>query len=186
MTNDLGIIPEHMAHLPGNPFTQTQVDAALAAVRRAAGWHIAPAVTETIELDVRPCWSHLQLPTLELVAVVEIRDANTAEVIPATEYRVSRKLCTIKRDRAWPVGYETVSVDFTHGHSELPDELLQVLADAARMATRDQGIRSVSIDDFQQSFGTSASVTSNPLGNSTILDAYSLSGGRSLHGFGIA
>lgn len=191
MTNDLGLYPESMAHLPGAPFTQEQVDAALAALRTAAGWHIAPTRTETIEVDVRPGWAHIQLPTVHLVSVNEVRDADTAEVIPATEYRVSRKLCTIKRDRgqflgAWTSGYQTMAVDFTHGHAEFPPELLQVLADAANLAARDQTVRQMSVDDFSQSFGPSSSMTSNPLGNSAILSAYSLYGSRSLYGFGIA
>lgn len=186
MVNDLGLLPEDMAHLPGAPFTQEQVDAALAALRLAAGWHIAPVRTEVVEFDIRPCWRHIQLPTLELVSVNSVTDVDTSDVVPATEYRVSHKLCTIKRDRAWTYGYETVAVDFTHGYAELPAELIQVLGDAANMASRDQGIKSVSIDDFSQSFGTAASMTSNPLGNSSILSNYSLSGGRSLYGLGIA
>lgn len=186
MSNDLGLLPENMAHLPGAPFTQVQIDAALGALRLATGWHIAPTRTDVIELDVRPNWQHLQLPTLELVAVVAVRDADTSEVVPATEYRVSHKLCTIKRTcQVWEQGYETVEVEFTHGYAELPPELLAVLADAINLASRDQNVRDVSIDDFSQSFGTS-SMTGSPLGNAAILNHYSLSGGRSLYGFGIA
>lgn len=189
MVNDLGLTPVEMTHLPGAPFTQEQIDGALAALRSGLGWHVAPVVTETVEFDVRPGWRHIQLPTLALGSVTAVRDVDSGDVIDPTIYRVSKKLCTIHRTSgAWPSGYAAVEVDFTHGHAELPTELLTALGDVITNGLRDGAIKSVQIDDFQQSFGVSSIADPNrdPYGSGGVLSAYSLYGGRSLYGLGIA
>lgn len=182
MTNDLAA-PADLTHLPGAPFTDAEVDAAVASVREAAGWHIAPVRAETATLDVTCYDRWLRLPTRQLVSVTAVRNADTAEVVDPASYRVSRKLAQVKRDRYWPSGYEAIEVDMTHGYAETPADLFPVIAEAANLARRDQSIRSVQIDDFQQQFfaGGSAAAT----GTSQTLARYSLTG-SALYGLGIA
>lgn len=190
MSNDLNLSPEDMLHLPGGTsFTQEQVDSALGALRTALGWHVAPVRVETVAFDVRRDWQHIQLPTLKLEGVTAVRDVDSGDVIDPALYRVSAKLCTIHRTSgAWPSGYAAVEVDFSHGYATLPAELLTALGDVITNSLRDGAVRSVSIDDFQQSFGASsiADPRRDPYGSGGVLDAYSLYGSRSLYGFGIA
>lgn len=171
MTNDL--IPDTavMYYLPGAPFSVEQVDAAVATVRLAAGWHIAPQRTETILLEVNWPTRWLALPTRKLVDVVEVRDADTGEVIDPAHYRTSRDLATLRFRTG---GFEAVEVDLTHGFAECPPELLPVIAGAVTQQGRDQTIRQVQVDDFSQSFVTNAGGVGGPLSNAAILDAYSL------------
>lgn len=176
MSNDLVPDLSDMDHLPGAPFTDTQLDGAVAAVRLAAGWHIAPQRTETIALDVNWPTRWLALPTRKLVSVTEVRDADTGEVVDPVHYRVSHDLATLRLRYSWPVGYEAVEVDLVHGYDECPPELLPVIAGAVTQQGRDQTIRQVQIDDFQQSFVTNTA-SGGPLSNAAILDAYSLRSG---------
>lgn len=179
MANDLATLID-LADLPGAPFTDAEVDAAAAAVRTAAGWHIAPQRTETVSLDVT-CWERwLRLPTRKLVSVTAIRKASDSAVIDAARYEVSRRLATVKRKSSyWPEGYESTEVDMTHGYTTTPDDVLSVVAQAAVMARRDPMVRQVSIDDFSTTYRSEFIATLQQM-----LADYSLD--NTLYGIGVA
>lgn len=158
MTNDLAS-PEDLAGLPGAPFTDEQVDAAVAAVRRAAQWHIAPEQEDTVTLDVECRESFLRLPTRHLVSVEEIRDLDATEIIDPDDYRVSLNLGQVKRGAAyWPSGYAAVEVDITHGYEETPPDLFAIIASAIGLVGRDAAVRGVRIDDFSAQFASEATI----------------------------
>jgi hypothetical protein len=182
--NDI-VNPDALSHLPGAPFSDVEVDGAVADVRGAAGWHIAPVKTETVTLDVAHGEPRLRLPTRKLIAVSAIRDNDTSAVISASTYRVSLALGQVKRrSSCWPSGFGRISVDITHGYISCPDDLLAVVAEAANLARRGQSLRSIQIDDFQQSFGDTA-VAGGAIGVTEALNRYSL-WGQPLYGLGIA
>lgn len=179
MANDLAS-PTDLAGLPGAPFTEAQVDAAVQAVRNAAGWHIAPERTETVVLDIVCAERRLRLPTRKLVAVAEIRDADTDEVVVADTYRVSHALAQVKRSSWWTSGFETVEVDMTHGYETTPADVLAVVANAVGLARRDPTVQRVSLDDFATSYNTEAtrSAIAAQLGDYALDDT--------LYGLGVA
>ena len=151
---------EELSHLPGAPFSPDEVEAAVAAVEAAVGWHVAPVQSDTVLLDVES-WngSRLLLPTARLLSVEAVRDADTGEVVDPSSYRVSVRRAAIERVRhddyftPWPEGYGAVEVDFTHGFDATPADLLVVIAEAANTARRDQSVRSVQVDDFSTTYG---------------------------------
>ena len=148
MSNDLAA-PEDLAGFPGAPFTENQVDAAVAAVRSAARWHIAPEREETVTLDVAAYDSWLRLPTRKLVSVDEVRDVDADEVIEDTGYRVSLNLAQVKRSGYyWPCGYGAVEVDMTHGYESCPADVLPVIALAVALGKRDPTVSEVRLDDY--------------------------------------
>lgn len=175
MANDM-IEPEDLAHLPGAPFSDAEVDAAVAAVRLAAGWHIAPVREETVTLDVAPRDSWLRLPTLALRSVSGVRDADDNSVIAVDRYRVSAQLGQVrKRSGYWPHGYGRIEVDITHGFDEAPAELLAVIAEAASTARRDQSVTQETMGPFSVSLGSGgAGHLGNPIGTGAILEKYRL------------
>jgi hypothetical protein len=180
VANDLAS-PADLAGLPGAPFTDAQVDAAVQAVRNAAGWHIAPEREETVVLDVVCAELRLRLPTRKLVSVDEIRDADSDDVIAADTYRVSRALAQVKRNSAWwTSGFEAVEVDMTHGHTTCPADVLAVITNAIGLARRDPTVQRVSLDDFATSYVTDA--TRNAI--RAQLEDYALE--DSLYGLGVA
>lgn len=160
MSNTL-IDPSDLVGFPGAPFSDAEVDAAAAAIRGAAGWHIAPVEVETsVPLDVAPAEPVLRLPTRKLVSVEAVRDADSATLIAATSYRVSRARGRVRRTGGyWPSGYERVEVDFTHGYDDLPLDLLPIVAQVALLARRDSTIQSVRVDDASVSFLTAGTAT---------------------------
>lgn len=153
MVNDL-VTPDDLAYLPGAPFSDDEVNAAVAAVRTAAGWHIAPQRTETVTLDVARYDRWLRLPTRKLLAVTQVRNADTGEVLDPASYRVSLDRAQIKRRTWWPDGYEAVEVDMSHGHTVCPPDVLAVIAQACMLSRRDPTVTSVSIDDFSTRYAS--------------------------------
>lgn len=181
MSNTLAS-PEDLAYLPGAPFSEVEVDAACAAIRTAARWHIAPQVSETISLDVTPCDRWLRLPTGSLVGVAAVRDADTAEIVDPSTYRVSRALGQVKRNQPWPSGYERVEVDLVHGFQETPADLFPIIAQAITLGRRDPTVQATSIDDYSVTYA-SGSASTKAL--AALLGDYALDD-AALYGMGIA
>lgn len=175
MSNDL-VDASDLAHLPGYPFTEAEVDDAVANVRAACEWHVAPERSETVVLDVVCGESRLRLPTRRLVSVEEIVDLDTETAIAASSYRVSAALGQVFRKFSyWPTGYGRLQVEFTHGYEEVPRDLLAVLGESITTARRDQSVKTLETLDFQAGFGAGgASITSNPIGTGGALERYRL------------
>jgi hypothetical protein len=104
---------------PGAPFDDALVGIAAASVRAEAGWHIAPVVTETLEV-VSYGGQLLPLPTRRIVSIAAVRDPDGVAI--TTWEKMS---AGIYRKSGWPIG--VVSVDLTHGYATVPAELLPVL-----------------------------------------------------------
>lgn len=177
-TNDLAD-PSDLAGLPGAPFTDAEVDAGVAAVRNAAGWHIAPVRADTVVLSAH---GHrlLRLPTRKLVSVEAVWDVlgdavssgDPGELVADSTYRiiVSRN-GVLKTSGYWVCGLDRLEVEFTHGYSECPPELLPVIAEAATLIRRDASARTLTAGPFTLQVGVS---TSLPLSTADTLDRYRL------------
>lgn len=139
---------DDLVDFPGAPFPQSVVTAAGEAVRAAAGWHIAPAVTETLRIDSDGA-TLLLLPTGRLTAVAEVRDVTGDAPSIITGWRVSHRLGGLHRGTGWPCGFEAVEVDVVHGYTECPPDLLKIVAAEAgrRVAQQSAGPFSVSYAD---------------------------------------
>ena len=157
MSYDL-IGPDDLAHLSGAPFTEGEVEDAVASLRAALGWHIAPVIEETVTLDVTCSDPVLRLPTRRLVSVEEIRRTDTDAVIEATGYKVSTALSRIRRGSSWPSGYGAVEVDMTHGFAECPPELRPIIGqmiDSGRSGGGD--VTQESLGSWSVSYGSGGS-----------------------------
>src|SRR5699024_7701309 len=66
------IAPEDLEGLPGAPFTQASIDAALAAIVADCGWHIAPV--KQAKVQVPGGSSLILLPSLHVTDVVSVKD----------------------------------------------------------------------------------------------------------------
>lgn len=147
---------EDLTGFPGAPFPAAVVSAAGAAVQDLAGWHIAPEVTETIEVETYGAVIAL-LPSLRVVDVTEVRDVVTGEVVEG--WRVSKSTGVLRRTSGcWP---DVVEVDLTHGYAECPPALLWVVAERAQrgraglVRQENVGARSISYAKDYDSTGSS-------------------------------
>jgi hypothetical protein len=122
--------PEDLAGLPGDPFDADLVTQAGEAIRNAAGWHIAPEVTETLTVDSAG-GPYLFLKTKRLSDVTEIRDVTDGGSTVLTGWTFNR-LGRVTRLSGWPCDGHTLEVDVVHGFDEVPAELLRLGASLAR------------------------------------------------------
>lgn len=149
MTNDMAA-PADLAELPGAPFTDAIVDAAVSDLRSRLGWHVAPERTETLELD-HDGGRDLILPTRQIVSITEIRDVSGDTPVVLTGWRVSKRK-GIMTGYSWPCGTAVLEVDLVHGYAEAPPDLLSAVAALCGYVKSDPHVESVQIDDFQTSF----------------------------------
>jgi hypothetical protein len=141
--------PSDISHLPGAPFSDKEVDEAVAAVQGAFGWHVAPEESATAVISVPAMERVLRLPTKHLVSVDEVRIDDV--VVDPADYGIRLDTAeVIKRVGFWPADYSNIEVDFTHGFEETPQALLPLLAEAAAIDRRDQSVKPyrLSFDEY--------------------------------------
>lgn len=136
--SDHGLTPDMAPVIGGERPTQTQIDRAVAAVRRICGWHVWPVRTETMHVDGSGD-RDIFLPTKHLVGLegltINGEDINIDDVSFSEDGMVYRK-------QGFPCGLRNISVTITHGYEEAP-ELAGVVLEMASRATRPSGNLSV-------------------------------------------
>ena len=124
------------------------IRSATARVRSICGWHVAPVITTTVEVDGGAV---LELPTLRLVELVSVTNARDGSQTAApTVFHagssgivVASPTSTVD-ERWWQDRRLRLLVTFKHGHDSAPDVEEVILALAARAsdnplgATREQ------------------------------------------------
>lgn len=141
---------------PGAPFPPALVNEAAGAVRAEARWHIAPEVTETVEVYTAGSRVAI-LPSLHVVSVAAVRNADTGAEVSG--WRLRKDAVALTSRHPLP---EVIEVDLTHGYEKCPPELIGVVAsrvsDAKRGNIRREALGTRSVD-----FETTDSQTRDPL-----------------------
>ena len=141
--------PNDLLSFAGAPFAEALVKAAGESIRRDAGWHIAPTVTETLVLD-SDGGRQLFLPTLRdaVASVAEVRDVSGSSPRVLGGWRLASSAAVLHRGGGWPAGEGVIEVDLVHGYESCPAELLPAIAARTRPKVRAESIggRSVQLD----------------------------------------
>ncbi|MFF2493249.1 hypothetical protein [Agromyces sp. NPDC058064] len=117
------VSPTDLAAFPGAPFVQEHINAVVAKLERALGWHVAPSKEET--LTVRAGGDRmLVLPSRKVTAVAEVRSGGA--VVSSGDY-VLTGAAEAMLEGYWSGTYE---VDVTHGFETVPADLLGEIAAA--------------------------------------------------------
>lgn len=103
------------------------------AIRAFCGWHVTPLITDAeIVLDGRG-GRHLWLPSLNVVALSDI--VNEETVLTSDDYDWSTDGYVELRSGFWTTRPRQISIKFTHGFPNVPDELIGLGAEIAARAT---------------------------------------------------
>jgi hypothetical protein len=119
--------PELLGTYPGGPYPSQAVRVAESTVRGECGWHIAPVIEETLDVD-HAGGSSIVLPSLRIVEVAEVRDRVTDTVLAGWDWSAAGILT---RPAGWPPGPRAVRVTLAHGHDTTPPELIGMVAELA-------------------------------------------------------
>ena len=109
-------------------------DAACVTVREYCGWHIAPAITETVTLD-GPGGSLLRLRSLYVTAVTEV--INRGHVVDDPQWSQNGMIRGCWTDR-----FRGITVTMTHGYDECPADIVAVLE---HMASQGEAAEAVGV-----------------------------------------
>lgn len=135
------------ADLEGVDNADEAARAATATVRSYCGWHVAPPLTETLELDGSRS-SLLELPSLLVSAVSDVK----VDGVTVTGYRWSRA-GLLRYDGGWGAGWRSVEVTFTHGHAATPEDVrVAAIAAARRELVNPDNLRSESGPGYSRVF----------------------------------
>jgi hypothetical protein len=142
------------------PLDDAMVDAAAADMRRDAGWHIAPRLTETIAVEcyggpdlILPTRSFPEAPVVVTGVAGVAGELTNWQLLPGATLRRGVWRGHYGGSSGWPFGY--LSVTLTHGFTQCPPDLLPVIAQRAQAATqmRDSRVTSFSNGAIQMAFG---------------------------------
>lgn len=100
-------------------------DAACAAVRSYCGWHVAPALDDTVTVDGSGS-QFVMLPTLRINSISEVTE--DASAVTSYEWSESGQLW---RSSPWSGHFRGITVAMNHGYEECPADILGVLREAA-------------------------------------------------------
>lgn len=138
--------------LPDGPVPDAVVKAAAGSVRVDAGWHIAPVITETVEVNV--CGDRrIVLPTRRVVEVLSVVDVYGA-VLPVGEYMLVGQSLE-RRYGTW--GHGRVFVELRHGFDDCPPELVPLVAARCQIMLKDPTLKQWSQTDGPYSRSETAS-----------------------------
>jgi hypothetical protein len=144
-----------LADFPGSPLEPIWVDIAAADVRREAGWHIAPVLTETLTVEAFG-GRHLVLPSRRVVSVASV----VSPYYSSTDWTLEDGY--LFRAVGWSGTYQ---VTLTHGYDSCPVDLLPVLAGRATNAARrrDPSVASTTVGQIQTSYFQNVTSGSDPV-----------------------
>lgn len=155
--------------LPGAPFTESAVKAAVSQIRRLAGWHIAPSISE--ELIVDGSGAHdLWLPTRHVTGVTGVQIwtgdgwTDLEGWDPQTGWAQSGILSS--EGSRFPDQRRSVKVALTHGYETAPEDLklLTAVSTGRPVASESISSRSVTFADSGDIYGASGILASYSLG----------------------
>ncbi|MEU1526360.1 hypothetical protein ABZ413_29605 [Nocardia rhamnosiphila] len=118
--------------IAGTGLEELRLAAIVREIRDYCGWHIAPALDETLTVDGSGGVVQ-QLPTLRLNSVTSVTVAG--EVLASDRYEWSRdgslRICGGGR---WTNRYRGVAAVVNHGYDTIPENIVSVILDATSTA----------------------------------------------------
>lgn len=116
----------------GAPFDERLLEVAVADIRGACGWHVAPVAT-TEALVSGPGGPRLVLPTLRLVELVTVADVRASTGGRAVAGWRRGAAGMVIREAGWPRGEDNLQVEMRHGYDECPPDLRAVVVERLRV-----------------------------------------------------
>lgn len=160
------IAPEDLEGLPGAPFTQASIDAALAAIVADCGWHIAPVKQTRVQVPGGS--SLILLPSLHVTDVVSVKDMESGRDLSGYVW-LEKGLIYLRG-----CAPRFVEVVFEHGFETFPEDLRGVVAALAGIVKQGGRITAESLSGHSISIDASEAASSV---QDPILARYSVPGG---------
>ncbi|MBB5915284.1 hypothetical protein BJY24_004151 [Nocardia transvalensis] len=123
---------QYQALVEGTGLEELRLAAIVREIRDYCGWHIAPAVDETLTADGSG-GTVQQLPTLHLNSVTSVTECGTTLTTDDYEWSADGSLRR-RVFRWWTARYRGVVAVVNHGYATVPENIVSVILDAASSA----------------------------------------------------
>jgi len=150
-------LPELLTGVPLSGFEPQDVREASEAIRSYCGWHIAPAISDTVTLRIERGRGTVILPTLQLNSITSVTVDGTLWSASDYEAYLGR---TARIDLGRGVLARRVVVVFNHGFTEAPGDVIRVVKSLARSGATGSSVRVGSVQISSSTSTVSASLTS--------------------------
>ena|SRR5215217_6164141 len=150
-------LPELLTGIPLSGFEPQDVREASEAIRSYCGWHIAPAINETLTLRVDRGRGVVILPTLQLNSVASVTVDGTLWSASNYETYLGRMA---RIDLGRVVYPQRVVVVVNHGYTEAPADVIRVVKSLARSGATGSSVRVGSVQISSSTGTTAVSLTS--------------------------
>jgi hypothetical protein len=141
---------EHLPDIPLSTFDPESVLAAESVIRDYCGWHIAPAISETLTLDGSGTY-RMFLPTLRIKTITSIVD--DGRTLLPTDFEWSEKLGIVEKSRMpWTGKRRGVVIVLVHGYDNCPASIVDMVKQLAKSGPA--AITRASIGQTSISYGT--------------------------------
>lgn len=135
----------YQAFVDGTGLEQLRLDAIVREIRDYCGWHIAPAVDETLTADGSG-GEVQQVRTLMLNSVASVTESGTLLAGDSYEWSRDGSMRHSNR-RCWTDRYRGVIASVNHGYEQVPETLISVILDVASQAIASPIGDAVSLDE---------------------------------------
>ncbi|MFJ8583623.1 mobile element protein [Streptomyces sp. NPDC093595] len=151
--------PAELAVWLGVPETDTKLVAALNAASRRFRGAVRHPVTlvagDTVTLDGPGAYTVL-LPAAPVVAVASVVLDGTT-LVAGTDYEWSQDGYLRRLSTPWPAALRCLTVTYTHGYAQIPDDIQEVVIDQARAIYAVQpGVQQKTVGSQSVTFGAQA------------------------------
>jgi hypothetical protein len=151
--------PAELAVWLGVPETDTKLLAALnAASRRFRGavrHPVSLVAADTVTLDGTGAYTVL-LPAAPVVAVASVVLDGTT-LVDSTDYEWSQDGYLRRLSAPWPTALRCLTVTYTHGYAQVPEDIQEVVLDQARaIYTVQPGVQARTVGGQSVTFGAQA------------------------------
>lgn len=144
------------------PSATRAIEAASAAIQNYCHQHLALVEDDEFTFDVPEGHSKIFLPELPVISVASVvEDGET--LVEDEDYKLGNWGILYRLNGNWASGVQIVTVTYTHGYEEIPDDIVDVATRAAsrayqaglRAAELDgvPGVVAMSLGDYSVSFG---------------------------------
>lgn len=141
-------------HLPGMPLSTFDPEAVLAAesiIRDYCGWHIAPAITETLTLDGSGTYK-MFIPSLRIKSITSIVD--DGKTLNVADYSWSTNGVIEKLNSCWTDKRRGVVIVLLHGWDSCPPGVNDLAKQLCKSGPAT--VKSASIGQTSITYGTAA------------------------------
>lgn len=151
-----------------------QVEFATARIRSYCRWHIFPSVQSTVRLDTGSGVS-LLLPSLYVTVVASVTvdsDSSVVDLAGLSPEKMTIGVLQRLNECRWLPCNDSVTVVWTHGYAEPPDELRELaVAAAKRVPASMAGVSQEAADGVSRVYGAGVSAGWT-YGEQQVLDKY--------------